>query len=420
MFEKVVSIENLFRSAHKAMLGKRGKAPAARCFVDLERTVINLHQQLSDGTWRPGPYHYFMIYEPKEREVAAAVFRDRIVHHAIVKILEPIFDKQFISDSYACRVGKGNHACLHRTMEFTKRYKYCLKCDIQKYFPHIDHKILRSLIERHIKDDRLMSLIDLIIGSHADNVSQVWEKDDDLFSVTERPRGLPIGNLTSQFFANIYLHSLDYFVKHDLRVKGYIRYVDDFLLFGDDRALLKNQGRQVREYVKTLRLNLHPDKFRMMATNNGVDMVGFVQFPNGRIRVRDKNVRLFSRRLDRQAWLVRRGYMDIEDLRTRAKCWIAHSKNAQTRGLRRDIFKPLNLSGYQDNIVFLGIRGGSFNNNANNLASEERNYNNANDENYNIGFRVVSLQTEKTFNLHRSELQRNVCSFVAEPHREGT
>ena len=389
------------------MRGKRGKTPAAKCFVELEKTVINLHKELSDGTWRPGRYHYFMIYEPKEREVAAAIFRDRIVHHAIVRILEPIFDKQFISDSYACRVGKGTHACLHRTMEFTKKYKYCLKCDIQKYFPSIDHIILRSFIERHIKDDRLMALINYILASHADDVSQVWEKDDDIFSVTEHPRGLPIGNLTSQFFANIYLHSLDYFVKHNLRVKGYITYVDDFLLFGNDRALLKAQGRQVREYVKTLRLNLHPDKFRMMATNNGVDMVGFVQFPNGRIRVRDKNVRLFTRRLDRQAWLVRRGHMDIENLRTRTKSWIAHSKNAQTRGLRYDIFKSLNLSGYQDSIVARSLRGGSFNNNANNLDSWNENNDNPNNENNNYGFRVVSLQTEKTFNLHRSELQRS-------------
>jgi Retron-type reverse transcriptase len=253
LFEQIVSLENLFAAAHKAMRGKRGKVPVARCFAELEKAVVGVRDDLIKGTWQPGEYFYFTITDPKEREVAAAPFRDRIVHHALVRVLEPIFDPRFIADSYACRPGGGTHAGLARAQQFTKRYRYCLKCDIQKYFPHIDHALLRQEIERAVGDKRVLEIIDRILASHANAVAQEWPDSSDLFSVRERPRGLPIGNLTSQFFANIHLHPLDLFVKHKLRVKGYLRYVDDFLLFGDDRSLLKAQGQQCatmcRDYV---------------------------------------------------------------------------------------------------------------------------------------------------------------------------
>ena len=345
LFEQVVSLENLFAAAHKAMRGKRGKIPVARCFGELEKTVVGVRDDLVAGTWQPGEYFYFTITDPKEREVAAAPFRDRIVHHALVRVLEPIFDPRFIADSYACRPGKGTHAGLARAHQFTKRYRYCLKCDIQKYFPHIDHALLRQQIERAVGDRRVLEVIDRILASHTDGVAQEWSDSGDLFSVVERPRGLPIGNLTSQFFANIQLHPLDVFVKHELRVKGYLRYVDDFLLFGDDRSALKAQGQRVREYVQSLRLRIHPDKFRLTATERGVDFVGFVVFPKGRIRLRDANVRRFVRRFKRQAWCVRTGRMELEDLRQRTLSWIAHASHAQSYRLRRNIFRDIELSG---------------------------------------------------------------------------
>ena len=343
LFEKIVALDNMFLAAENAMRGKRGKLPAAKCFSTLEKTVVNLRNELANDEWRPGEYNYFMIDQPKEREIAAAPFRDRIVHHAMVHVLEPIFEPRFIADTYACRNGKGTHACLARAHQFTKKYKYCLKCDIRQYFPSIDHELLVGQIERAVADKRVMRLVDLILDSHTKSYKQEWPKDGGLFEVSERHCGLPIGNLTSQFFANIYLHPLDLFIKHDLRVKGYLRYVDDFLLFGDDKKLLKEQGNQVREFVKTLRLTIHPNKFRMMATENGVDMVGFVLYPDGRVRVRDSNVRRFVRRFRHQQWLVRNEFMNLEDFKIRTESWISHTKHAQARGLRKDIFASINI-----------------------------------------------------------------------------
>jgi retron-type reverse transcriptase len=391
LFDQIVLLENLFAAARKAMRGKRGKTPAAACFADLEKVVVDLRDELVSGSWRPGDYYYFTITDPKEREVAAAPFRDRIVHHALVRVLEALIDPRFIEDSFACRKGKGTHAAMARAQQFTKRYRYCLKCDIQKYFPSMDHVLLRAQIERVIADPQVLEVVDHILASHVDAVEQEWPSAEDLLHVVERPRGLPIGNLTSQFFANIYLHPLDLFVKHDLRVKGYVRYVDDFLLFGDDRAELKAQGRAVREYVQSLRLRMHPDKYRFGPTECGVDFVGFVMYPDGRVRMRDANVRRFERRFKQQAWTVRRGEMELADLQVRTRCWIAHASHAQSYGLRKDLFKDIELWGHRE-MNNRGLRGGSFNNNDTNLQSSNRNNNNPTNENNNIGFRVSSLR----------------------------
>ncbi|RRJ96708.1 RNA-dependent DNA polymerase [Opitutaceae bacterium TAV4] len=341
LFEKVITLENLFAAAENASRGRSGKVPVARGFAELEKTVVTLRDELLAGTWQPGRYYYFTITDPKEREVAAAPFRDRVVHHALVRVLEPIFEPRFIVDSFACRPGKGTHAALARAREFTRSHRYCLKCDIKKYFPNIDHALLLREVGRAVDDARVLELIGRILASHADGAAQEWRAGAGLFDVEQRPRGLPIGNLTSQFLANVHLHPLDLFVKQTLRVKGYVRYVDDFLLFGDDRAALKAHGQRVREFVRTLRLRVHPDKFRLSRTEQGVDFVGFVAFPDGRIRVRDSNVRRFTRRLRRQAWCVRTGRMDFDDLCQRACSWAAHAGHAQSRGLLQDIFSGI-------------------------------------------------------------------------------
>ena len=149
-----------------------------------------------------------------------------MVHHAIVRVIEPIFEPRFIEDSFACRRGKGTHAAMRRDAHFARRFPYALKCDIRKYFPSIDHQVLFTQVTRVIADERLLTLLGGILDTHADDVRQEWPAGGDLFDVQCRKRGLPIGNLTSQFFANVYLNPLDHFVKHDLRVKGYVRYLD--------------------------------------------------------------------------------------------------------------------------------------------------------------------------------------------------
>lgn len=344
LFERVVATENLFAAARAAMRGKKRKGAAARCFAELEKVVFRLKAELESGGWTPGPAHYFEIHEPKRREVAAAPFRDRIVHHAVVRVLEPIFEKRFIRDSYACRAGKGTHAGVARAAQYARRYPYHLKCDIRKYFPHIDHELLRAALARAVNDRRLMALIDRILAAHRDGVAQEWDGTGDLFAVRERVRGLPIGNLTSQFFANIHLHALDLFVKETLRVKGYVRYVDDFLLYGDDPAALRRQGREVRTFLRGLRLEIHPDKYRFGPTAQGVDFCGFVVFPDGRVRLRADAVRRFTRRLRAQVHAVKRGRMELADLQKRTAGWIAHARSAQSVRLRAAIFSRIRFS----------------------------------------------------------------------------
>jgi len=341
LFERVCALDNLLTASREALKnGKRGKPPGARYFAEMEKEAVRLRAELLGGTYRHGAYTYFTIPEPKLRLVAAAPFRDRVVHHAIVRVLEPIFEKRFIADSFACRKGKGTHAALRRCAEFAQRYRFALKCDVAKYFPSIDHEILGGLLRRAIADERLLALIGEVLASHRDGETQEWP-DGDLLAVKVRPRGLPIGNLTSQFFANIYLDALDQFAKHDLRVRGYVRYVDDFILFADDRSQLRRWGEAVRAHLAGLKLRIHPDKYRLLPTRLGVDFVGFVSFADGRCRVRAANVRRFVRWFRAMRHEARRGWRPWSDVTLRVRSWAAHAAHAQSWRLRAAVFRRM-------------------------------------------------------------------------------
>jgi hypothetical protein len=185
-----------------------------------------------------------------------------------------------------------------------------------------------------------MHVIEEVLGSHQDGTEQEWA-GDELLAVTLRPRGLPIGNLTSQFFANVYLNELDQFVKHTLRVRGYVRYVDDFILFDDDRVRLRECGSAVREKLAELRLRINSDKYRLLPTRLGVDFVGFVSFSDGRCKVRTANVRAFKIRLRRQLWRARRGSVAYAKVGESVRSWVAHAAHAQSWRLRRDVFSSI-------------------------------------------------------------------------------
>jgi len=346
LFERIGTLENLLAAATDALRGKRQRGPGFRFWTELEHEICALHDELLSGTYRHGPYRYFTIHEPKERLVAAAPFRDRVVHHAIVRVIEPIFEPRFIEDSFACRRGKGTHAAMRRASEFARRFPYALKCDVRKYFPSIDHDILLAQLARVIADERLLALISSIIDTHADDVRQVWPAGGDLFDVQFRKRGLPIGNLTSQFFANVYLNPLDHFVKHELRVKGYVRYLDDFLLFGHDRATLRRQGAVVREKLAELHLDMHPDKYRLMPTRCGVDFAGYVVFGDGRVRVRSSSVRRFDRRYKRMLWQVRHRFESPAKVTESVCAWVAHARHAQSFRLRSSVLSGRKEAGW--------------------------------------------------------------------------
>jgi len=239
LFGRLVSFENLLLAFLKASKGKKSNPQVGDFALRLEEELLLLQRELMDKTYSPGPYRTFYIYEKKKRMISAAPFRDRVVHHALCNIIGPIFERGFIYDSYANRVGKGTHRAVGRCSEFARKNPYVLKLDIKKYFPSIDHEILKGLIRRRIKDPEVLWLCDLVIDS-SNPQEQVleWFPGDDLFAPVERRKGLPIGNQTSQFFANLYLDPLDHFVKEVLGCRYYIRYVDDILVFGPEKGYL--------------------------------------------------------------------------------------------------------------------------------------------------------------------------------------
>ena len=209
LYSQVWDWDNLLLAYRKASKGKRGKPPVASFECHLEDNLIQLQRQLRDRSYWPGQYVSFYIHEPKRRLISAAPFRDRVVHHALCNVVEPLFERSFIFDSYANRVGKGAHRALDRCQQFARRHRYVLQCDLRQFFPSIDHAILRDTLSRVITEEDVMWLVDRILASGVgvlnDEYEMVWFPDDDLFA-TNRPRGLPIGNLTSQFWANCYLN----------------------------------------------------------------------------------------------------------------------------------------------------------------------------------------------------------------------
>jgi len=341
LYPKIYDFDNLYWAFREARKGKRRKEPVAAFEVDLEPNLWRLHEELVAQTYRPGPYHHFYIYEPKRRLISAAPFRDRVLHHALCRVIEPIFDRTFIYDSYACRVGKGNHRAVERCSQFARRHAYVLKCDIVKFFPSIDQAILRDLLARRIADAQTLWLIDLILASGVGVLESEYAMHyfpgDDLFAAC-RPRGLPIGNLTSQQWANVYLNPLDHFVKRELRCGSYVRYCDDFLLFHDDKRQLHRWRAEIADFLQTLRLTLHEGKSAVFPLRLGVEFVGFRVFPTHR-RLRRQNVHRAFRRMEdlQEAYLA--GDIPLDRVSASVQSWIAHSRYASTYGLRRQLFR---------------------------------------------------------------------------------
>jgi retron-type reverse transcriptase len=344
LWNALTSFSNLVRAAEKASRGKTRLANVARFHYDLEAQICRLQDELRDQTYQPGAYRTFQIFEPKPRIISAAPYRDRVVHHALCSLLEFVFEPTFISDSYACRRGKGTHAALDRFTEFARGNRYVLKCDVRKFFPSVDHEILKSLIARKIKDRDVLWLADRIID-HSNEQEPVieWFAGDDLLTPSERRRGLPIGNQTSQFFANVYLNPFDHFVKETLRARGYIRYVDDFVVFSDDKEWLADVRERCREFLGTLRLRLHPNKSVISRVADGTRFLGFRVFPERRRLVRENVVRM-KRRLRRMAEWYADGSIGAEQIRQRLMSWIGHAQHADTYRLRARLFGQASFS----------------------------------------------------------------------------
>ena len=281
LYDSIVHFDNLVQASKMAMRGSK-RIRAARFYFHLEKELFRLEDELRTGSYLPRPYRIFEIYEPKRRVISAADIRDRVVHHAICRIIEPILERRLITDTYACRQGKGSQAAAMRVQQLSREGAWFLKCDIRHYFASIDHVRLRRLLGRIFKDHRLLSLLDTIITAPLPGAMPGC--------------GLPIGNLTSQHFANLYLGELDHFIKERLRVRGYVRYMDDFILFGSDRERLKEYLVEIRSYLlESLGLELKETATILAPVSSGVPFLGLRIYP-GRIGLQRRKWHRFRRR----------------------------------------------------------------------------------------------------------------------------
>ncbi len=346
LYAQVCTFENIHHAYRAARRGKRGTEAVAAFEYDQEARLLRLRDELRAQSWQPGAYHSFYIHDPKRRLISAAPFRDRVVHHALTHVIEPIWEQRFIRDSYANRVGMGTHRALDRCQQFARRWQYVLQCDLKQYFPSIDHALLRAELARLIRDDAVLELCDRIltsgVGVLAEAYDLQWFPGDDLLAAL-RPRGLPIGNLTSQFWANVYLNGFDHFVKRQLKCVGYLRYVDDFLLFGDDQAQMRRWRAAIVEYLASLRLVLHAGRAQIYPVTNGIPFLGLRVYPTHR-RLKRRNGVRFERRLRALARGYARGETQLEQLTASVLGWVNYARYADTWGLRRALLGRWRLS----------------------------------------------------------------------------
>ncbi len=337
LWHEITDFANLLLAAKQAQKCKRFQPNILEFNYSLEAELFNLQTELKSKIYAPGNYTTFEIFEPKPRLISAAPYRDRVVHHALCRVIAPIFESTFIHDSYANRVGFGSHRALRRFTKFTRSSKYVFQADIRKYFPSIDHEILKSLIRQKIKCIDTLWLIDKIIDNSNEQEPVIEHfPGDDLLLPLQRRRGLPIGNLTSQFMANIYLNNFDHFIKEKLKCKKYLRYVDDFALFADDKNFLENARGYIEEYLVNLRLKIHPIKSQLFETKHGANFVGFRVLPH-QIRVRTKSLRLGKIRIKKIMREYQQGKLEHESVRQSLQSWFAHLKHGDTWKLRKNI-----------------------------------------------------------------------------------
>lgn len=348
MWDKLCAWDNLCAAYHFAALGKRGKSDVAAFEQKLGDQLIALQDDLQTRRYQPGSYRHFYIYEPKRRRISAAPFRDRVLHHALCNVIEPIFEPLFINDSYANRANKGTHAAIDRLQYFAQHYRYVLRADIVQHFPSLDHDILRQMLAKTLRDPKQPAsytndtgwLIDTILNSNVGTLSPEYTPilfANDNAMAHQRPRGLPIGNLTSQFWSNVYLNDFDWFVQRDLGCPAYLRYVDDFALFSNNKAELWDYKCAIIKQLAKLRLVIHQHKADVIPCEQGIPWLGFVVYPSHRMLKR-RNVVKFVRKLQHNLDLYFDAQISFAELDASINGWVNHVRYADTWGLRNHIF----------------------------------------------------------------------------------
>jgi retron-type reverse transcriptase len=337
MFEQLTSWDNLLNAYKKACKGKRGKPNVAEFEYHLEENLLTIQQALRSKTYVPSKYYSFHIHEPKKRLISAAAFKDRVVHHALCNLIEPVFDRSFIYDSYANRSFKGTHKAISRCQHFSKKYDYVLQFDLCQFFPSIDHEILIEIITKKINDPDVMWLCSLIINSGVGVLKEAYKMvyfpGDDLFAPL-RPRGLPIGNLTSQLWANVYLNPFDHYVKRVLKCRAYIRYVDDCMVFSNSKKELWQHKAAIETKLQHYRLTMHPTNPKPVS--EGIPFLGFIVFPFTK-RIKRRKAVHFHRTFRKKVNAFHEGKMTLSKLNESVVAWVNHAHYGNTVGIRKKI-----------------------------------------------------------------------------------
>jgi retron-type reverse transcriptase len=334
LWDHVASFEALHAGYRRARLSKRYQPEVLRFSADLETELITLQNELRWRSYRTSPYRLFLVHDPKRRQIMAPAFRDRVVHHALCAELEPLCERRFIFDSYACRLGKGTHRAMRRLQHFAfaasrrGHRAWALKADVSRYFVSIPHAPLLDRLRRIVTDPDVQWLVQEILASAALSVDPGGGA-----------RGLPIGALTSQLFANVYLDRVDHAVKEDWREPWYVRYMDDLVIVSRDRAGLRRRWRALRDLLADIGLELNP-KTAVYPVEGGVPFVGYRIWPE-RTRVLQSTLRGFRRRLRQMAAHVRRGALSWSDVLLSIRSWIAHAQHADSWRVREQILGDL-------------------------------------------------------------------------------
>ncbi len=353
------SYKNLYNYYLKCRRGKRNTINALKFELNAEENLLRLEEELESRAYKPSRLIYFIIEKPKPREIFASDFRDRVVHHILINRLEPIWEPKFIYDSYACRQGKGTHRAVARLQAFTRKISlngekpaFFMKLDIKSFFVSIDRKILYNLIKKEIKDENILWLIKVIIFYECtknfvfkgnEKLKKLIPYQKSLFQNEGSGKGLPIGNLTSQFFANIYLNQIDQFIKHNLKCRYYIRYVDDFVLLDRNKNQLVKWKTAIDNFLKKeLNIVLNPKKQSISLITNGINFLGYIIRPNY-ILVRKRVVNNFKRKLfEAERKIKNREFLDWGLLQATFNSYFAHFNHANSYGLKEKFTLKLN------------------------------------------------------------------------------
>lgn len=330
-YSEIISVENLLEAWKEFERGKRNRKDVQEFSLRLMDNILSLHRDLINHTYKHGGYQAFKINDPKPRDIHKAAVRDRLLHHAICRILYPFFEKIFIADSYSCRIGKGTHKAVDRFRKFARKVSRnntltcrVLKCDIRKFFANIDHGILLSILRKYIPNKNITGLLQNIIESFSSNGESI---------------GLPLGNFTSQLFVNIYMNGFDQFMKHKLKVRYYIRYCDDFVIFSENRKWLKKQIEPIHKFLcDKLKLELHPDKVFIKTLASGMDFLGMVNFSDHRV-LRTKTKKRMLRNIENKRFLLREELISEEPFIQSLQSYLGILKHCEGYGIKTKIEK---------------------------------------------------------------------------------